>query len=191
MAIDKLPINNRLIVNVPGAPPPEDPPNKKPIDPQQPDLTCTPDSTKAKAHRQVVGLESVGGTAYGKASGLYNKDRKYSEQWTPWHPFRSAHDFQQDQSYSQQTKTLIDQHLRHRLDNYKIESCQSADTLRNLLSELDFGLGNDSWIEDDSHLFGTLFYRDIFKCLQFLLAHLPCQVHLDFEPVLLGDVKGC
>jgi len=50
MAIDKLSINELLIDNVPGAPPPEDTPNKEPIDPQQPDLTCTPDSTKAKAH---------------------------------------------------------------------------------------------------------------------------------------------
>jgi len=80
MAIDKLPINNQLIDNAPGAPPPEDTPNEEPIDPQQPDLTCTPDPTKRKAHRQVVGLENSGGKAYGKATGLYNKHRKYSEQ---------------------------------------------------------------------------------------------------------------
>jgi len=61
MAINKLPIDDRLIDNVPGAPPPEDSPNKEPIDPQQPDLTCTPDPTKTKAHRQVVGLENAGG----------------------------------------------------------------------------------------------------------------------------------
>jgi len=68
MGIDKLPINDRLIDNVPGAPPPEDPPNEEPIDPQQPYLTCTPDPTKTKAPRQVVGLENPGGTAYGKAT---------------------------------------------------------------------------------------------------------------------------
>ena len=190
MAIDKLPINDRLIDNVPGAPPPEDTPNKEPIDPQQPDLTCTPDPTKTKAHRQVVGVENAGGTAYGKSTGLYNKHRKYSEQWNPWHPFRSAHDFQQAQSFSQQTKTWIDQHLRRGLDNFNIESFQWTDALRKLLSELDFGLGNDSWIEDDSHIFGTLYYRDIFKCIQFLLAHLPFQAHLDFEPVCLADSEG-
>jgi len=39
MAINKLPINDRLIDNVPGAPPPEDTPNDEPIDPQQSDLT--------------------------------------------------------------------------------------------------------------------------------------------------------
>jgi hypothetical protein len=66
----------------------------------------------------------------------------------------------------------------------------SADALRKLLSELDFGLGDDSWIEDDSHIFGTLYYRDIFKCIQFLLAHRPFQVHLDFEPVRLADSVG-
>ena len=45
MAIDKVSINDVLIVNVPGAQPPEDPPNKVPVDPEQPDLTCTPDPT--------------------------------------------------------------------------------------------------------------------------------------------------
>ena len=74
-----------------------------------------------------------------------------------------------------------------RLDNFKIESFQSADALQKLLSELHFGLGDDSWIEDHSHIFGTIYYRDIFKCIQFLLANLPFQVHLDFEPVHLAD----
>jgi len=100
MAINKQLINDRLIDNVPGAPPPEDTPNEEPIDPQQPDLTCTPDPTKTRAHRQVVGLENAGGKAYGNATGLYNKHRKYSEQWIPWHLFRSTYDFQQAQSYS-------------------------------------------------------------------------------------------
>jgi len=53
-----------------------------------------------------------------------------------------------------------------------------------------FGLGDDSWIEDDSHTFGTLYYRDIFNCIQFRLAHLPFQAHLDFEPVRLADAEG-
>jgi hypothetical protein len=149
MAIDKLSINDLLIDNVPGAPPPEDTPNEEPIDPQQPDLTCTPDPTKTKAHRQVVGLENARGEANGKATGLYNKHCKFSGQWNPWHPFRSAHDFQQAQSFSQQTKTWIDQHLRCGLDNFKIESFQSADAMRKLLFELDFGLSDDSRIEDD------------------------------------------
>jgi hypothetical protein len=68
-AIDKVSINDLLLDNVPGAPPPEDTPNEEPIDPQQPDLTCTLDPTKTKAYRQVVGLENVGGTASGKATG--------------------------------------------------------------------------------------------------------------------------
>ena len=131
-----------------------------------------------------------GGKAYGKATGLYNKHRKDSEQWYPWHPLQSAHDFQQAQSFSQQTKTWIDQHLRCGLDNFNIESFQSADALRNLLSRLDFGLGNDSSIEDHWHILGTLYYRDIFKCIQFLLAHLPFQAHLDFELVRLADSES-
>jgi len=87
MAIDKLSIDNLLIDNVPGAPPPEDTRNEEPIDPQQPDLTCTPDPTMRKAHWQVVGVENAGVKAYRNATGLYNKHRKYLEQWNPWHPF--------------------------------------------------------------------------------------------------------
>jgi len=124
MAIAKLSIDDLLIDNIPGEPPPEDTPNEEPIDPQQPDLTCTPDAIKTKAHWQVVEVEKAGGKAYGKATGLYNKHCKYSEQWNPWHSFRSAHNFQQPQSFSQQTKTWIDQHLRRGLDNFKIESFQ-------------------------------------------------------------------
>jgi hypothetical protein len=100
-AIDKLSIYDLLLDNVPGAPPPDDTPNEEPINPQQPDLTCTPDPTKTKAHREVVRLENAGGKAYGKATGLYNKHRKYSEQWNPWYPFRSAYDIKQAQSFSQ------------------------------------------------------------------------------------------
>jgi len=59
-----------------------------------------------------------------------------------------------------------------------------------LLSELNFGLGDDSWNEDDSHIFGTLYYRDILKCIQFLLAHLPFEAHLDFDTVRLADSQG-
>jgi len=92
--------------------------------------------------------------------------------------------------FSQQTKSWIDQHLICGLDNFRIESFQSADALRKLLSELDFGLGNDTWIDDNSHIFGTLYYRDIFKCIQFLLEHLPFQPHLDFEPVRHADSEG-
>jgi hypothetical protein len=84
---------------------------------------------KTKAHRQVVGLENAGGKANGKTTGLYNKHRKFSEQWNPSHPLRSAHDFQQAQSFSQQTNTWIDQHLRRGLDNFKIESIQSANAM--------------------------------------------------------------
>jgi len=87
-------------------------------------------------------------------------------------------------------KTWIDQHVRRGLDNYKIESFQSADALRKILSELNLGLRDNGWIEDDSHIFGTIYYRDIFKCIQFLLAHLPVQAHLDFELVGLADCKG-
>jgi len=148
MAIDKRSIHDLLIDNVLSAPPSENP-NEEPIDPQQPDLTCTPDPAKTKAHRQVVAEENAVGRAYGEATGFDNKHRKYSERCNPCHPFQSAHDFKQAQSSSQQTKTCIDQLLQRGLDNFKIQSFQSADSLRQLLCELDFGLGHDSWIEDD------------------------------------------
>jgi hypothetical protein len=135
-------------------------------------------------------VEYTGGKAYSKATGLHNKHRKYSKQGNPWHSFRSAHDFQQAQSFSQQTKTWSDQHLRRGLDNFKIESFHSADSLRKLLSELDFGLGYDSWIEDHSHIFRTLYYSDIFKYIQILVAHLPFQAHLNFEPVCIAGSEG-
>jgi len=61
MGIDKLSINDVLLDHVPGAPPPDDTLNEEPIDPQQPDLTCTPDPTKTNVNRQVVGVENAGG----------------------------------------------------------------------------------------------------------------------------------
>jgi hypothetical protein len=62
--------------------------------------------------------------------------------------------------------------------------------MRKLLSQLNFGLSDDSWIDDDSHIFGTLYYGDIFKCIQFLLKHFPFQAHLDLELVRLTDSEG-
>jgi hypothetical protein len=73
MAIDKLSINDLLIDKVQGAPPPEDTPNEDPIDPQQPDLTCTFNPTRTNARWQVVGVENATGKVYGKTTGLYNK----------------------------------------------------------------------------------------------------------------------
>jgi hypothetical protein len=46
-------------------------------------------------------------------------------------------------------------------------------------------------VEDDSRIFGTLFYSDIFKFIEFHLAHLPSQAHLDFELVHLADPENC
>jgi len=174
------------IDNVPGEPPPEDTPDRETIDPQKPDLTWTPDETQTRAHRQVVGVENVAGKAYGIATGFYNKHRKNSEQSNPWHPFHSAPNIQQAQSFSQLSKTWIDQHLRHGLDNCNIESYQSAGALRKFLSRLNFGLGNDSWIEDQSHIFRTLYFKDIFYWVHFLLAHHPFQADLDCGPVWLA-----
>jgi len=144
-----------------------------------------------RAHRQVVGVENAGGKAYGKATGLYTKHRKNSEQSNRWLPFQSAPNFQQAPSFSQQMKMWIVHHLMCGPDNFNIWSFQSADALRKHLSRLDFRLSKDGWIEDHSHIFGTLHYRDIFNCIQFLLAHLPFQAHIDFQPVRLADWESC
>jgi len=76
------------------------------------------------------------------------------------------------------------------LDKFNNESFQSADALPKLLSGLDFKLGDNSWIEDYSHFFGTFCYSDIFKFIQFLWKNLPCQVHLDFEQVHCADSES-
>jgi len=83
MVIDRLPINQLLMDNVPGAPQPKDTSNDVSIDLQQPDLTCTPDPKNTKAHRPEVRVEHLGGKPNGKATGLYNKHRKYSPQRNP------------------------------------------------------------------------------------------------------------
>jgi hypothetical protein len=69
--------------------------------------------------------------------------RNYSEQWNQWHPFQSANDFQQAQSFTHQSNTCIDQHLSSGLDNYTLDSFQSADAQQKLSTEIDSGLGDD------------------------------------------------
>jgi hypothetical protein len=87
-------------------------------------------------------------------------------------------------------KPWIDQHLRRGLDNYQIDLLQSADDIRTLRSELDVGLSDVSWIEDDSHIFRTLFYSDNFKCVRFHFPDVPFQAHLVLELVRHADSVG-
>jgi hypothetical protein len=42
-------------------PPPQETHNKETLDPQKPDVACTPDPTKMTVPRQVDGLENAGG----------------------------------------------------------------------------------------------------------------------------------
>jgi hypothetical protein len=74
---------------------------------------------------------------------------------------------------------------------FNIQSFQSADALRMLLSRLDYRLGNDSWMENHWHSFGTLYYGDIFKSVKFLIAHLPFQEHLNVELVCHAESESC
>jgi hypothetical protein len=78
MAIDQQSMNNLLIGNLLGPQSPEDTAIRKPINAQLPNLACTRDPTKTKPHRKVV--KNAGGKANGKATGLYNKYQKDSEQ---------------------------------------------------------------------------------------------------------------
>jgi len=69
----------------------------------------------------------------------------------------------------------------------QIESVQLADALRNLVSERDFGLGDDCWIDNYSLIFRIFYYRDVFKYMQFLRVHPPLRAHLEFKQVWLAD----
>jgi hypothetical protein len=75
-------------------PPPEATPRVETIDFQYHDLICTTDPTKIRAFGLLVGVQYVGGKAYGKATAFYNKRRKHSEQWNLWHPSMSAYALQ-------------------------------------------------------------------------------------------------
>jgi len=77
------------------------------------------------------------------------------------------------------------------LPNVEIGSFQSAHSLPKLLSELDFGLGDNSWIEDHSHILRTLYYSDMFKCIQFLLSHHWYEAHLHVKLMLLAESGNC
>ena len=129
---------------------------------------------------------SEAGRVLGIAESLYDKHRKYGSDWNPWHPFANAFDYQQARALSTQKKSWIDDYLRGGLDCFRTTSFQSASELWELLRDLDFGLGANSWNEAAGH-HGTIYCRDILECIQFLLGHLPFAEDLDFAPVQLFD----
>jgi len=151
-----LPIDNVHI-----APPSADTSNQETIQHQQADLICTSDSTQTKTHREVIGVETAEGKVYSTATGLYNSLHKSPELQNLWHLFQSPHDLQHVESFSQQTKTGIDQHLWCGLDNFTIELLQLAHTLENLLSGVDFGLDDNSCNEVNFNIIWSLYYRHI------------------------------
>jgi len=85
----------------------------------------------------------------------------------------------------------MDQHLRCRLDNFRIALFQMVDALSKLLSKYYSGLVDNSWIEDDSHILAILYYHDRFKSIQVLLPHLGFHMHLNFDPVHPTDPEVC
>lgn len=90
--------HDQLAETVPGVSPPEDAPKEETSDPQMPQMTCTLNQTKARAHREVAGGEYAEGTVYGKTTGLYNKHHGDSERFNPLHPFHSTHNNQLSRS---------------------------------------------------------------------------------------------
>jgi hypothetical protein len=92
--------------------------------------------------------------------------------------------------FGQQTKTSIDQHLMCELDIIRIKSFLSADAMQKLLSEVNFRHNEDCWIEDDSHIFRRLYYKDIFKCVQLLQTLPRFQANYKFDPVHLADPEA-
>jgi len=77
------------------------------------------------------------------------------------------------------------------LDNIKMESVKSCEGLRKLLTTLQCGLSDDIWIKDYLHNFGTLYYRDSFNGIQFLLVHYAVHKHLQFDAGCVVDLNSC
>ena len=159
------------------------PPNDAPELPEKHDVSFVPART---VNHSAVFEDAEAGKVLGRAEGLYDKHLKYGSDWNPWHPFANAFDYQQARALSTQKKKWVDDYLRVGLDCFQTTSFQSASELWELLRGLDFGLGSDSWLEAAGY-HGTIYCRDIFVCMKFLLGHLAFAEDLDFAPVQLFD----
>jgi hypothetical protein len=58
-----------------------------------------------------------------------------------------------------------------------------------LLEQSDFGLGTQSWTRYETSS-GLLYMRNIKKCIEFLLGHLPFAEKLVWEPEKLFECNG-
>jgi len=86
----------------------------------------------------------------------------------------------------------IEQNFRHGLDNFKIDSLQTRDTLRKILSQLDSVHGDDSWIEDHSYIFGISYYREISNLFSSIwhISHFRSTLILDWCAPQTRKVAG-
>ena len=103
---------------------------------EDPDLTCLPDPRKT----QYDPCEA--GRSYGTASGIY---REYlGADWNPWHPFRSAKDFELGwwMLRSGLTKGSINEYLQCGLDGDRCTSFQTADELWSLFESVEHSFGS-------------------------------------------------
>jgi len=80
--------------------------------------------------------------------------------------------------------------VRHRLKTSESNDSNQLMLREKLMSEVYFGLTNDSWIVYCSHSFRTFCYSDIFEWLQFTFVSLQFHSHLNFKPVDLTDLES-
>jgi len=88
-----LSANTELTDSVPGAPPSDNTLDTETIDPQKPHQRSFPKLTAIQIYKNIVGVDNVGEISYGKATGLYNKHHKHSEQYNLSHLVGSAQNF--------------------------------------------------------------------------------------------------
>jgi len=69
-------------------------------------------------------------------------------------------------------------------------SSQFAVAQQNLIRELDVCLVNDGWMENQLHIFITVYYSHIFKCKQDVSGCFPFHVHVDFELVHISNSQS-
>ena len=105
-------------------------------EPENPDLTCLPNPCKTQYHL------CEADRSYGTASGIY---RKYLDaDRNPWHPFRSAKDFELGWWIlrSGLTKGSIDEYLERGLDGDRCTSFQTVDELWSLFESVEHSFGS-------------------------------------------------
>jgi hypothetical protein len=164
---------------------PEVPTSPQPVDP---DLTCTPDTTRTIRYSDVHGPDSVG-RIYGPAESIYSKHM--SGNWNPWSPFYNEKEYELVQWFIEHdlSKTAIQDYTKLKSGKKNCRSFRSADECWSLIECSEFGLRPESWrvIEFEGK---KVYTRDILACIRLLLAHLPFKEDLEYSPIKYFDSTG-